>query len=140
MSKELNNAENSDEITNLQEGEEKSIEDKLNEATDLSFKIIYATTRPQGGYLDVKEDERITDEVWEFADGLYQEYFYKRLEGRCSLQAMIDFDMTAQEKHLDEIIATFKVILEQVGMPRVLTVEEYIALGYTYTPTEVAIV
>ena len=122
----------------LEEGEEKSIKDKLNEATDLSFKIIYATTRPQGGYLDVKEDERITDEVWEFADGLYQEYFYKRLEGRCSLQAMIDFDMTAHEVHLDEVIASFKAILEQVGMPRVLTVEEYVALGYTYTEDQTA--
>ena len=115
---------------NINGTEVKSFQDKIGEATHLAFEIIYADKRPSGGYLNTKDDERITDEVWEWADGLPQAWIEDRVDGRCSPKSLVDFDMEAQEKSVDDIIKTFESILEQVGRPKTLTQEEYIAMGY----------
>lgn len=114
--------ENSEELVS-------SFQDKMREATNLAFQCAYATISPDGSYLHTKEVD-LPEEVWHWADGLAQEYYMKNIEGRTSLQGMIDFDLEKAEQDVDNVISLFRKTLNKVGRPRKLTVEEYRSMGY----------
>lgn len=57
-------------------------------------------------------DEETMDMVYGHADGLTGNWFFKRRDGRCSLQAMIDFDADEEETKLDTQLATLRKLLE----------------------------
>lgn len=48
-----------------------------------------------------------SDLIWGFVDGLYQQWFQKRMDGQCSPQASMDFDMEKQEKQLNIYVQKF---------------------------------
>jgi hypothetical protein len=60
----------------------------------------------------------VQDRLWGHADGLFAGYVEKRISGRCSLQATMDFDMTALEKELDDVIAEFTDLAKRARLAR----------------------
>lgn len=73
-----------------------SINDKLNKAYDLACKV-------------ADSDEAIKnrlelDEIYVYVDGLKHKYFEERINGRCSIQASLNFDLEKEEKELDAFI------------------------------------
>ena len=52
------------------------------------------------------------DEVYAHLDGLRARYILDRINGRCSLQAMLDFDPAVEEKKLDEFIRKCEGLLK----------------------------
>jgi hypothetical protein len=90
---------------------ELSIEEKLTLAYEIACNIGYSdghmTVRPSEEY------EAISDDVWMFIDGLYQQWFTKHKDGECSLKASLDFDMEKEEHHIDNHINVFyKTLME----------------------------
>jgi len=80
----------------------KALEQKLNELTNICLNLAYANTKD--GYYHATRAIELgdwDDIVWSFVDGLYQKWFFDRMEGKCSLQATIDFDIEAEEKKID---------------------------------------
>ena len=108
-----------------------SLKDKMTEATRLAFQCAYKNITPDGYFHEEKKVD-LPDEVWAWADGLTQEYYMKQMEGRTSIQNIIDFDIEKAEQQIDKDIELFKQTLEKVGAPKKLTPEEYRALGYKY--------
>ena len=48
--------------------------------------------------------EDFSDLIWGYAEGLYQQRIDKLVNGECSIQASLDFDMEAEEKLIDSHI------------------------------------
>jgi hypothetical protein len=111
--------------------QEASLKEKMSEATHLALQIVYATTAPDGTYLETKE-VNLPDEVWAWADGLTHKYYEKQMNGETSLQNLIDFDVGKFEEEVDKDIEKFKQLLKKVGPPKRLTKEEMIAKGYRW--------
>ena len=55
------------------------------------------------------EDEN--ELIWVYAEGHYQRWLMNRINGQCSLQDSIDFDLSEQEKQIDRDVATFERLL-----------------------------
>ncbi len=47
-----------------------------------------------------------SDLIWGFVDGLYQQWFQKCIDGQCSPQASMDFDMEKEDKQLNVYVQT----------------------------------
>ncbi len=110
---------------------EPSLYDKLDTAIDLAWRLTYKNMRKDGTYHEVREvDPDVCDIVAAHADGLVQRYAFDRRDGRCSLQAMIDFDVEEFEKSVDSDIEKMREALEKVGEPVVCTDEYLIAGGW----------
>jgi hypothetical protein len=73
--------------------------------------------------------------VWGWVDGLVQRYAMKRIEGRCSLAASLEFDVAEFEASVDKDIAWFEKVLARVGKPVRLTVQEMRKRGYIVRET-----
>lgn len=82
-----------------------SISDKLRKAYILSNMIVDHKPR-------IKMGTDMSNKVYAYADGLIHEYFRKHIEGRCSIQAMIDFDMDKEEQKLDKDITDFQEVID----------------------------
>ncbi len=118
-----------------------SLAELMGEAYHLSLSLCYATIAPGGHYFDAREDARVPDSAWSWADGLVHKFYEKRASGECSLQAMIDFDVAAFEAEVIADIATFRALLSILGEPRRLTEQDMRERGYRgseagYTPEE----
>lgn len=105
-----------------------SIEDKMHRCTHLALQVAYCELDPAGGFFTPRSID--DNEVWSWAEGLYQARFIRLMEGRCSLQASLDFDMEAEEQNIDRLIVKFSSLLGSLGEPITLTVDEMCRRGY----------
>ncbi|MFA5043112.1 MAG: hypothetical protein WC567_03885 [Kiritimatiellia bacterium] len=116
--------------------QEKSLSDLIMEAVQVSWSCLYSTMTPDGHYFDVREESAMSEDEWNLisahADGLIQKYINNQMDGRCSLQNMINFDIVAFEDKIKKEIVIMQSILNKLGMPRKLTVEELRVRGYKY--------
>lgn len=94
----------------------KSMDEKMHEATRLAFQCAYATTS-NGNYRDEKDSDLITDNVWDWVDGLAQDSIMRKVDCRCSLKVSMEFDIGKCEEDIDNIIIEFTEILKKVGPP-----------------------
>ena len=107
--------------------------EKMSRCTELAFKLAYSELDPSGSLFTPRDNECLGDlneEVWCWADGLYQKWYHDCMDGRCSLQATIDFDTEEQDKYMDDLIEKFEELLKEVGEPITLTPEEMTRRGY----------
>lgn len=84
-----------------------SLSDKMGRAFDLSRKLSDTHILREQNFLS--EDE--ADIVFAWEDGLKQKYYFDRVEGRCSIQMRIDFDVGAFEKEVDEDIKKMEALV-----------------------------
>ena len=70
--------------------------------------------------------------IWGWADGLMHKYYRTRADGHCSLQAMLDFDISKFEKEVKANIKTMEKLLVKIGKPVVLDMEEMKRRGYDW--------
>ena len=85
---------------------EASFEEKLNRAYDLSCSLVFNEDNSLKNIEHIPTD--IQDLIWGYIDSLIQQYHLNRINGRCSLKAMLDYDMENEEKKLDEQILLLK--------------------------------
>lgn len=108
-----------------------SLQEKMHKAFYLAMNVAYSELSPDGTCFTVRDcPEANDDRIWGWADGLVQDYAMKRINGECSLQAMIDFDIEKFEESVDSDIAFFEGLLEKLGKPVRLTKEEMRSRGY----------
>lgn len=110
-----------------------SLCDLMEEAYQLSLKVGHSELAPDGSYFTWRElptNEENNDMVSAWADGLTHKYYQDRVNGHCSLQTTIDFDVGDFESKVKMNIECMKAILARVGPPRQLTFEEMRARGY----------
>ena len=86
--------------------EYKSMKEKLCDAYNLAVEI------HDKGFGDRLGEEDM-DTVYGYVDGITQNGIIAKIEGRCSLQASLDFSMEATEKRIDKDIELFKAILKE---------------------------
>ena len=89
----------------------KSLNEKIVEAHYIANRL--GTLINASAALDLSLDDETTGMIWGHADGLTAKWLYNRRDGRCSLQAMIDFDPEAEEARLDTQILTMRTLLEK---------------------------
>ena len=108
-----------------------SLKDKMNKAYGLACDLAYGEITHAGNYFTVRDDKRVqSDRIWGYVDGLWSEYLWKHMEGRCSLQATIDFDIGKFEEQVDKDIAFFEGLLNEIGKPKQLTKQDLRDRGY----------
>ena len=89
--------------------------DKMERAYQLSLELVYEGE----GCVNVRDlealfGEEVSDEVFGWADGLEHKYHMSRINGRCSLQATIDYDIAEAEKSVEEAIARFEELVQRL--------------------------
>lgn len=117
----------------MENTEEKSFQEKLNEAYRLACSLAYKTILEDGHYFDVREDFPLggnADKIFCYVDGLEHKFYENVSNGRCSLQATIDFDVAEHEKRIETDIEEFRRLILIYGEPRVLSKENLRARGY----------
>ena len=82
---------------------EKSINEKLQKLYELSCNLAYVD-HCKVVDTDKLYGKAISDIIWSIVDGLYSQWVCNMIEGRCSLQAMIEFDLSTVEKQIDDRI------------------------------------
>lgn len=87
---------------------EDSLDEKIRTAFDVSYDLSELLNRDA-----LKTDRDTVEMIWGHADGLTAKWLYDRRDGRCSLQASIDFDIEAEEKKLDGQIALMRKLWEE---------------------------
>ena len=110
-----------------------SLHDLMCEAYKLACDLGYSELAPGGYYFTARElpvDERTSDMIWAWVDGLTQKYYENMSTGHCSLQATIDFDPGEFEEDVERDIRKMKKLLVEVGSPVMLTSEEMLRRGY----------
>ena len=111
----------------------KSMQELLNEAYRLACSLAFKTILEDGHYFDVREDFPLggdLDRIFSYVDGLEHKSAKNIIEGRCSLQATIDFDVAEYEKRIEADIEEFKRLILIYGEPRVLSKNELKNSGY----------
>jgi len=92
---------------------EKSIDELMCECYNTSLEICYEIEgdrciKPK------KKPKSLTDELWDelwsFAEGGYQKWFFDTIDGRCSPQRSLDFDMQKEEEYMREFLKKAKLI------------------------------
>ncbi len=109
-----------------------SLFDLMEKAFFLSMKCAHSEMLYNGHYFTPRDipDEKESDLVFGWADGLFHKYYNDRATGHCSSQAMADFDIAKFEESVITHIATMEKILVRVGPPKVLTKEDLRERGY----------
>ena len=87
---------------------EESLKEKMFEAYKLAYRIAYTEDDEVRPLTDAEEELPSHATVWGWVDGLTEKYLQRMIEGRCSLQESIDFDMTEFERQVDEDIVAMK--------------------------------
>lgn len=117
----------------MENTEEKSFQELLNEAYRLACSLAYETILEDQTYFDVREDFPLggdSDKIFSYVDGLEHKFLENRMSGHCSLQATIDFDIAEHEKRIDADIEEFRKLILIYGEPRLLSKENLRARGY----------
>ena len=85
---------------------EQSISDKLKELYYLSYDLAYGDNE----VFDTDElyGKKVSDIIWSAVDGLFDKHIDNMINGRCSLQASIDFDLGEIESQIDDRIKILK--------------------------------
>lgn len=102
-------------------------------AFSLALELAFSTRAPDGSYMDTRDDlpdGDLADKVWCWADGLMSKYYEKHTSGRCSLSALISFDVAEFEKEVRADLAAFRNELRHVTPCRAMTFDEMKARGY----------
>ena len=87
---------------------EKSINEKLQILYKLSVNLAYVKGTCKVVDTDKKYDSEVSNIVWEMVDGIYSNWIMKHIEGRCSIQATLNFNMTDVEREIDRRIKLLK--------------------------------
>jgi hypothetical protein len=100
----------------------KSLSDLMHEAVTLSWDLSFEAVTPEGRYTKWRSvgNAEESDMITSWADGLMHQYYQRYSSGRCSLQAMIDFDVAEFEESVKRDVGVMRALLEQVGRPRQL--------------------
>lgn len=91
---------------------EQSIEELMWECYNQAVKLGYSIS--ERGYLETVNpqppniSDDFWDEIWSWIDGLYQKSFFNRMNGECSLQQALDFDMTKEENYMKNFLNRMK--------------------------------
>jgi len=85
-----------------------SISEKLQSLFEISMDLAY---HPNG--IDVFDTDKlygkeISDIIWNMIDGLFPKHIMDRINGRCSIQELINFDLSEVEKQIDNNIMTLR--------------------------------
>lgn len=111
-----------------------SLADLMNKAFHLSMDLTHSEIAPGGIWFTPRQEAIGTPEeddmIWGWADGLIHKFFQSRASGRCSLQAMIDFDVAKFEKKVKDNVTTMERLLEKWGKPKELDFAEMKRRGY----------
>ena len=84
----------------------KSCNEKIMQAHSLACAL--ATRIERDAEFDLSLDDVTTEVIWGHAEGTIAKWLCDRRDGRCSLQASIDFDPTAEEERLDAQIVVMQ--------------------------------
>ena len=86
-----------------------SLKDKMRTAYALSCRLAFTE---EGGVHDTGAlyGAEASDLIWAWCEGGMHQYLEKRLEGRCSLQAFIDFDPGKFEDMVDRDITAMRAL------------------------------
>ncbi len=94
----------------LKDGEELSVDNKLCIAKGWALRLAY----DEDGDRELPLSDAGENHIWGVVD---VGYFAERvIDGRCSLQASLDFDMDKFERQLDHDIKHFKNLVDQHGL------------------------
>jgi hypothetical protein len=96
------------------EVQEASLADKMGKAFDLSL-ALWRLDEARG-YDVLKRDEE-ADLVYGWADGLVHKHYQDMSTGRCSLLAMVKFDIEKFEESVDRDIEKMNKMLVRVRQP-----------------------
>lgn len=88
----------------------------------LVLDVDYKLNGVSAAVLIANMDEDDSDTVFGYADGLSQKYLMARITGRCSIQAMIDFDVAQYEAKVDNDILTLTRLLSMTEATQDATV------------------
>lgn len=111
----------------------KSLQDLMNEAYNLSLDLSFKTKTWQGDYFDPRESFPLggdSDKIFGWSDGLMHKYYEKISNGECSLKTTIDFDIEKFEQSVISDIEEFKHLIKIYGKPLVLSKENLRERGY----------
>jgi hypothetical protein len=111
----------------------KSLQDLMNEAYNLSLDLSFKTITWQGNYFDPRESFPLggdSDKIFGWSDGLFHKYYQKISNGECSLAQTIDFDLERFEQSVISDIEEFNHLIKIYGKPLILSKEHLRALGY----------
>ena len=81
-----------------------SISEKLQSLFEISIDLAYHPNGIDVFDTDKLYGEKISDIIWGMVDGLYPCYILDRINGRCSIQESINFDLSEIEKRIDNNI------------------------------------
>ena len=87
---------------------EKSMDEKLRTLYELSVDMAYVKGTCKVVNTDKKYDSEVSNIIWEMVDGIYSNWIMKHIEGRCSIQATLNFNMTDVENEIDRRIKLLK--------------------------------
>ena len=91
-----------------------SLAEKMWSAYQLSLQILYEP-REDGQCVNLRPNAPDDEDVWAWADGLMHAYYERMEEGRCSLQAQLDFDVGAFEATVDATLIRFTTLLRELA-------------------------
>jgi hypothetical protein len=111
-----------------------SLDELMTRAFHLAMDVAYSELAPGGHWIAARQEalgtEDETDMVWSWADGHQHKHLHDRTSGRCSLQAMIDFDIGRFEEQVRRDIVTLTQLLARFGAPKPLDFSEMKRRGY----------
>lgn len=112
---------------------DESLSERMHRAFHLALKICYSELTPDGHYFTPRDSfgTRHQEEmVIGWADGLVHKYYETHATGRCSLTAMVAFDVAKFEASVLRDIAIMERLLGRHGPPVQLTKDEMRRRGY----------
>ena len=92
---------------------EQSINNKIEKAFRLAFKLGDFENDNNIDISKLENDPELDDMIWGHADGLKAQRLFNMRDGRCSLQASMDFDIEAEELQLDKEIKIFQELIDK---------------------------
>ena len=94
-----------------------SMEEKMIQASRLAVALAYEDSEAGIVRDTTIFGEETSDRIWGWTDGLIQKYHLSRINGRCSLQASLDYDIAKAEESIVEDIIKFQVLATVHAIP-----------------------